>query len=85
MIEKKPAAPKYWAGEPGECDFSNIGRDKGHDMTTFVDGRTKGGPWANMCMSCWSTQGIGRLGTGYGQKYEKREVGGKARWLKVEG
>lgn len=33
----------------------------------IVDGRTKHGPWANMCVGCWVKHGCGQLGTGHGQ------------------
>lgn len=33
-----------------------------------VDGKTKQGPWAFMCAEHWASYGVGRLGTGYGQK-----------------
>lgn len=35
------------------------------------DGKTKHGPWAYMCERCWRTDGIGKLGTGFGQKLVK--------------
>lgn len=31
------------------------------------DGKTKQGPWANMCASCFEAHGVG-LGTGRGQR-----------------
>lgn len=31
-----------------------------------IDGKTKYGPWAFMCLGCYKTNGIG-LGTGKGQ------------------
>jgi len=34
----------------------------------YVDGATAMGPWANMCLECHKTVGIG-LGIGKGQKY----------------
>ncbi|RPH74004.1 hypothetical protein EHM76_04350 [bacterium] len=48
----------------------------------MIDGKTTRGPWANMTEESWKTYGIGLLGTGCGQKYEKQPDG---RWLKVEG
>ena len=39
----------------------------------FVDGKTKTGQWADMCLPCHTKNGIG-LGTGKGQKY--REIAG---------
>ena len=50
--------------------------------TAFIDGRTKYGPWAIMTPLSWGQHGIGRLGTGFGQRYEKQADG---QWLKVEG
>jgi len=34
------------------------------------DGKTTFGPWAYMCDECWTTNGVGKLGMGYGQKLE---------------
>lgn len=31
------------------------------------DGKTRGGPWANMCAACFQANGVG-LGTGMGQR-----------------
>jgi len=47
----------------------------------FIDGRTREGPWA--MMSPWSHRAYGvGLGTGKGQKYQKKEDG---KWHKVQG
>jgi len=68
---------KYWIGlEPTECDLN-----KCVITTTFIDGRTKFGPWANLCPKCHKKFGIG-LGAGKGQQYQK-QVDGK--WLKTKG
>lgn len=64
-----------WLGNPPTyCDTCRepIG-------STFIDGKTKLGAWANMCPGCFAFLGTG-LGTGRGQKYEC--VDGK--WLKQE-
>ena len=45
---------------------------------SFVDGRTKGGPWAIMCIDCHDQCGVG-LGLGCGQKYNTETL------LKVAG
>lgn len=56
---------KKWLGPiPTRCDLDNA-ELKG----TFVDGKTRGGPWANMCEQCFSKHGVG-LGTGRGQRYD---------------
>lgn len=44
----------------------------------YIDGKTKIGPWAYMCLSCFKKYGVG-LGIGKGQKYDT--ITGK----KVEG
>lgn len=55
---------------------------------SFVDGRTTMGPWANMCMTCHATHGVG-LGMGKGQRYTftkgERHDNADAAWLKTAG
>lgn len=71
------AVKKYWLGHVGQADDFNsaIGDE-------IIDGKTRQGPWALMTPSSWRLHGIGKLGTGYGQRYQKQADG---RWLKVEG
>lgn len=47
-----------------DCDFCG---DEAH-----YDGKTKLGPWANMCTSCFKRYGIG-LGLGLGQELVVKE------------
>jgi len=61
---------------PENCDL--CGKPK---PEPFVDGKTKDGPWAYMCLNCHKDSGIG-FGTGHGQKYEKQADGS---FKKVEG
>lgn len=70
---------KFWAGTIAPLDDFQYPIDK-----EFIDGRCRegGGPWAIMSPESWKRHGCGRLGTGYGQRYEKQDDG---RWLKVEG
>jgi hypothetical protein len=49
------------------CDIHMIERN-GTIVPAAVDGKTKRGPWAAMCESCFTTHGVG-LGTGRGQRY----------------
>ena len=66
-----------WAGsKPDDCNIcqESLGEQ-------FIDGATRGGPWAIMCDKCHKGHGAG-LGTGRGQKFVKQDDG---RWLKVEG
>ena len=70
---------KYWLGPvPQVCDVcSEAIKDR------FFDAATTFGPWANMCLSCFTLgPGYGKLGTGLGQEYVKQSDG---RWLKIGG
>ena len=74
----KQNGAKYWTGDvrPGD-DFGMPVHDE------FIDGRmAMGSSWAIMSPSTWRLHGVGKLGTGYGQRYKKQADG---RWLKVEG
>jgi hypothetical protein len=69
--------PIYWEGQVRiRDDFGDVIAD------TFIDGKTKNGPWGIMTLANWDIYGVGKLGTGCGQRYEW-QLGGK--WLKVEG
>lgn len=46
------------------CKYED-GRD---NVPAVVDGKTTRGPWANMCERHWGSHGVGRLGTGFGQR-----------------
>lgn len=55
---------KKWMGrKPTNCDICHNGI-----TDWWVDGKTKFGPWANMCSQCFGKHGIG-MGLGKGQKY----------------
>ena len=58
-----------------KCDFC------GKTEKVMYDGKTKLGPWANMCQPHYDENGIG-LGTGKGQKYPEVSLIG---YVKVEG
>jgi len=77
MVKVQPQKKVYWMGSIATND--DFGMPYGKFM---YDGKTRSGPWANMSEKAWRMYGVGRLGTGYGQKYEKQADG---RWLKVEG
>lgn len=71
-----------WSGDPPKtCQLCGCGL-KDH----FVDGRTRRGPWACMCLTCHRSES-GKLGMGYGQKYSRKVAPetGKVFWQKVEG
>jgi hypothetical protein len=68
---------RYWMGTVKSRDDFGLTIDR-----IMIDGKTKHGPWAIMTPSSWRQHGVGKLGTGYGQKYEKQDDG---RFLKVEG
>lgn len=67
---------KKWMGSKPKCDFCGE-----PEPIVFVDGKTVYGPWAIMCMCCYSNKGVG-LGPGKGQRYERSEDG---TYPKVEG
>lgn len=69
-----------WHGEtPTKCEVC------GRKLTTaFIDGRTKTGFWAIMCLACHKEFGVG-LGIGKGQKYEMRVIkDGEKEWIKIK-
>ncbi len=67
-----------WLGKH-KCDFctNKLIAD------VLYDARTIYGPWAVMCQEHYKTFSLGKLGTGYGQKYIKQSspIG----FFKVEG
>jgi hypothetical protein len=72
---------RYWLGDVGGWDdFGNP-----YDCKTggvMYDAATKEGPWANMSEQSFKEFGCGKLGTGFGQKYELQPDG---RYMKVAG
>lgn len=81
------AKPVYYISPaPEACDLISDPRfgtkhDNISEKGEFVDGRLRVGPWANMCMTCHKTHGVG-LGTGLGQRFTRQADG---RWLKTGG
>lgn len=51
-----------------ECDIHKYRLNK-PGVPAHYDGKTKSGPWANMCHPCFVEHGVG-LGLGQGQKLE---------------
>jgi hypothetical protein len=68
---------KYWVGSVPEFDDFGL-----PIVDVFVDGKTVQGPWAMMTPYSYRLHGVGRYGTGFGQRYVKTETG---RWIKTEG
>jgi len=61
---------KWLGSAPDKCDTCDtpIGN-------IFYDAKTEFGPWACMCPSCFTLgPGLGKLGTGFGQKFEKKDI-----------
>jgi hypothetical protein len=46
------------------CDLPHVGPKP----PAAVDAKMRTGPWAYMCEPCFRMHGLGRLGTGYGQR-----------------
>lgn len=68
-------AEKWIGSLPEKCDLCGV---KIKSQKFWVDGRTRMGPWANMCPRCFGQYGVG-LGTGAGQKYDAKtgkKIGG---------
>lgn len=65
-----------WLGEPPtHCELCRNKLDR-----TFIDGKTRMGPWGIMCPACHGGHGYG-LGSGRGQKYKLTD----GVYVKVEG
>lgn len=80
---------KTWASNPGECDGCHRRIDLGD---RFYDVRTIHGPWGKFCPACVmdharhaSNGKEPALGTGLGQRYDKRIVDGQPIWVKTAG
>jgi hypothetical protein len=72
-----PPTKRYWTDPVAPFD------DYGDKLAiTFIDGATRSGEWRIMTPKSWRKHGVDRLGTGFGQCYEKQPDG---RWLKVGG
>ena len=78
LAHKDNRQPKrYWRGEVPRLDNMGVPiKDE------FIDGKSWLGPWGLFVPESWSKVGVGRLGTGLGQRYRKQADG---KWLKVEG
>jgi hypothetical protein len=79
-LAEKP--PSYWCGDPpAQCDAC---RQQPRVAEKFFDARTVRGPWAILCWPCHENPhiGLGKLGTGFGQRYERQPDG---RFLKTAG
>jgi hypothetical protein len=78
----------FWEGPVFECEICHIkfGGQRGASQT-FYDMRLAncGGRWALLCPSCaLGGQGIGKLGLGFGQRYDLQSNGEK-KWLLTSG
>lgn len=69
---------KLWHGE------TDCGCCSKKDLPELVDGKTKMGPWAVMCLDCHKRYGVG-LGTGKGQQYKRAGSGAETKYVKVAG
>jgi len=67
--EVRPKTKKLqWLGST-TCDICGA-----KNQSSIVDGRTKNGQWAVMCLKCHRSKGVG-LGTGRGQVYVRQADG----------
>lgn len=58
-----------YVAELPECDIHKFVLGDATPVQAAYDGKTKGGPWANMCEECFPIHGVG-LGLGRGQRLE---------------
>lgn len=65
---------KQWLGSQ-HCDFCHIDL---HSVPYFFDAKTTYGAWAVMCPMCFMEHGYGKIGQGWGQKYNSKfeKIGG---------
>jgi hypothetical protein len=82
----KDVRVRWLSTPPSKCEIC------GAPITrVFYDAATKReskyhGMWACMCRQCFSVDpGIGILGVGRGQQYEKRGTGSNVEWVCVAG
>jgi hypothetical protein len=54
------------------------------DKPALYDAKTRMGPWAYMCEEHFKQHGLGRLGTGFGQRLRPRKALGEAEKLRGE-
>ena len=66
-----------WLGRTDTDDFGATITD------TLIDAKTKYGPWALMTPESFKVHGLGRLGLGFGQKYQLDSTSGK--FNKIDG
>ncbi|GAJ12055.1 unnamed protein product, partial [marine sediment metagenome] len=59
-----------------KCDFC--------DEPALYDAKTRMGPWAHMCEEHFKQHGLGRLGTGFGQRLRPRRALAEAERLRGE-
>jgi hypothetical protein len=58
--------------EPHNCDLcGTLPEDYIIDGRTVVTSPGRGS-WAWLCPSCWSKHGIGKLGPGFGQRFDQK-------------
>lgn len=75
------SSPVYWLSPLGGFDDFGVPYDL-EPGGIMYDAKTRHGPWANMTPSSFHLEGCGRLGPGFGQKYQLQP---DKRWLKIEG
>jgi len=69
-------ADKFWMGTVSDKDDFGVPIEN-----EFIDGKTRGGPWAIMTPRSFRQHGSG-IGQGRGQKYQKQPDG---KWKKIDG
>jgi len=66
--------PRYLSAEKLHQDDFGVLFTKEEGEVVY-DAATVGGPWATMTQTSYTKYGFGKLGTGWGQKYVRNDVG----------
>jgi len=75
MVNPRAGTEVYVEKLP-KCDFC--------EEPALYDAKTRMGPWAYMCEEHFKQHGLGRLGTGFGQRLRPRKALGEAEKLRGE-
>ena len=75
MAEK----PTWMSNVPKGCQLCSL---PFHNVMYDSVTRQGRGPWGLLCTNCWTIQN-GKIGVGFAQKYEYKEIDGVKAWYKI--
>jgi hypothetical protein len=65
------------------CNLVKFG-DGPNEVSVMYDAKIHGA-WGNVCGDCFRSDGLARLGLGFGQQYKLEVRDGKKAWFKIAG